>query len=92
MRIVHAYPHIVMGIDITMVDGYSPIRLAGILKSDGTSNATTKLHVVYTLKLPCKHLSNNQVTYIKIACEASVLVNCPIGNLFLRSSKANLSI
>ena len=79
-----------MGINISSTDGFSPIRLAGVVKSDGTSDATTELPVVYTLKFLYKHCSNNQVTYLKIACGADVSVNFLIGRPFLRSVKANL--
>ena len=85
-----AYPHIVMGIVIASTDGFSPIRLDGVVKSDGTSDAMAELPVVYTLKFPSKYCSNNQVMYLKIACGAGVLVNFLIGNPFLRSAKANL--
>ena len=66
------YPHIVMSTDIASTDGFPPIRLTVVVKSDGTSDAAAELPVVYTLKLPYKHRSNNQLTYLKIACEASV--------------------
>ena len=61
-----------MDIDMAMFDGCSPIRLDGVAKLDGASDTTTELRVVYTLKLPYKYCSNNQVTYLKIACGAGV--------------------
>ena len=86
---MRAYPRIVMGIDMAVADGYSTIQFDGVVESDGASDATTELPIIYTLKFPYKHCSNNQATYLKIACGPSVLVIFLIGNPILRSAKAN---
>ena len=79
-----------MGITMAMTNGYSPIQISGIMKSDGTTDATAELAVVYTLRLPYVQHINNQSTYLKITCGISMSVNFLICNPLLRSAKANL--
>ena len=50
-----------MGIDMAVAGGYSTIQFDGVVKSDGASDANTELPIMYTLKLPYKHRSNNQM-------------------------------
>ena len=79
-----------MGIAMAMTNGYSPIRISGVMKSDGTTDATAELPIVYTLRLPYVHHINNQSTYLKITCGISVSFNFLICSPFLSSAEANL--
>ena len=89
-KTVCVYTCIVIGVAMASIDGYSPIRLSRVVKSDGASDTTAKLPVVYTLRFPYTHCVNNQSMYLKIACRDSVSVNFLTGNPFLYSTRINL--